>query len=166
MGAHFAPPPPAAVSRVLSRYDRDQLAAFITVAIDLLDLTDGDTDLETEGLEDDFMRHHPDGPGCPVADRDGCPAHDDDLGRLFGDDKPGDPDDQEDDDPAATDIDGGEGEGDFGRGILPERPIYTLDQRSGPINYASAERERIARERGLVRSPTGGWTTPHSFCAK
>ncbi len=51
MGAPFIPPPPAAVSRVLATFDRDQLAGFITVAIDLLDLADGDTDLEPNGDE-------------------------------------------------------------------------------------------------------------------
>lgn len=37
-----------AVFRILSRYDRDQLAAFITVAIDLMDLSDGDSDTEAD----------------------------------------------------------------------------------------------------------------------
>ena len=77
MGAHFQPAPPAAVSRVLSTFDREQLAGFIAVAIELLDLADGDTDVEFNGDEldgsmgeDDF---HPqanwDGiAGCPVSD--------------------------------------------------------------------------------------------------
>ncbi len=42
----FSPPAPAAVMRVLSRYDRRRLAAFVSVAIDLMDLMDGDPDLE------------------------------------------------------------------------------------------------------------------------
>lgn len=57
---HFAPVPPAAISRVLSRFDRDQLAGFIAVAIDLLDLADGDPDLE---LVDE---REPDGDGADV----------------------------------------------------------------------------------------------------
>lgn len=64
----FAPPPPAAVSRVLASFNRDQLEGFIAVAIDLLDLADPDPDAEETGLEDSFMDHPADGPGCPVAD--------------------------------------------------------------------------------------------------
>ncbi len=45
----IASPPPAAIMRVLSRYDRPRLAAFVTVAIDLLDILDGDADLEPNG---------------------------------------------------------------------------------------------------------------------
>lgn len=44
--APFIPAPPAAITRVLSRFDRDQLASFIVVAIDLLDVAAGDPDLE------------------------------------------------------------------------------------------------------------------------
>ncbi len=35
-----------AVTRILSRYDRANLEAFISVAIDLLDVMDGDTEME------------------------------------------------------------------------------------------------------------------------
>jgi hypothetical protein len=50
MGRHetFAPPPPAAVSRVLATFDRHQLEGFIAVALDLLDLADGDLDMEED----------------------------------------------------------------------------------------------------------------------
>lgn len=69
------------VHRVLSRFDRQQLAGFIDVALDLLDLldlADGDPDVEPNGdeldgqpAEDEFMDHgHGDGPGCSVADPD------------------------------------------------------------------------------------------------
>lgn len=78
--APFIPAPPAAITRVLSRFDRDQLAGFITVAIDLLDLSDGDNDIEANGdeldgtaSEDDFYPHTNNGwfgPGCPIADSD------------------------------------------------------------------------------------------------
>ena len=39
---NFQPAPPAAISRVLATFDRDQLEAFIEVAIGLLDLADGE----------------------------------------------------------------------------------------------------------------------------
>ncbi|AEG50768.1 hypothetical protein Sphch_3153 [Sphingobium chlorophenolicum L-1] len=48
---HGTPMP--AVSAILSRYDRETLAAFITVAIDLMDAADGDPDIEPNGDEDD-----------------------------------------------------------------------------------------------------------------
>lgn len=82
MGAltHMASPPPAAISRVLSTFDREQLEGFIAVAIDLLDLADPDPDIEPNGdeldgsgAEDDFVSHNAGvfpGPGCPVSDPD------------------------------------------------------------------------------------------------
>jgi hypothetical protein len=81
--APFTPAPPAAITRILSRFDRDQLAGFIAVAIDLLDAADGDSDIEPNGdeldgsrAEDDFIRHiELGGPGCPFSD----PAEDDDA---------------------------------------------------------------------------------------
>ncbi|BCA60054.1 hypothetical protein [Sphingomonas sp. HMP6] len=79
MGVHFSPPPPAAITRVLSRFDRDALAAFVMVAIDLMDLAEPDADLEPNGdeldgdpAEDEFMYHGGWGPGCPVGDPGGC----------------------------------------------------------------------------------------------
>lgn len=45
---HFATVPPAAITRILSGFERDELAGFIAVAIDLLDLADGDLDLEED----------------------------------------------------------------------------------------------------------------------
>jgi hypothetical protein len=68
-------PPMPAVARILSRHDRGKLAAFVTVAIDLLDVLDGDPDREGECSEDevsrctDLGRPVPgDGPGCDIAD--------------------------------------------------------------------------------------------------
>lgn len=68
-------PPMPAVARILSQFDRSQLAGFIEVAISLLDQEDGDTDIELNGdeqdclgSEDDFMDHRDDGPGCSLAD--------------------------------------------------------------------------------------------------
>ena len=80
--ARFIPLPPAAISRALSRFDREQLSGFIAVAIDLLDSADGDPDLELDGdeldgdirSEDSFEYHGGYGPGCPIADDD----HEDD----------------------------------------------------------------------------------------
>jgi hypothetical protein len=75
MGAHFSPAPPAAIVRLLSRFDRDQLAGFITVAIDLLDLAEPDTDSDEGDTEDAFAfspgaQAHADayGAGCPASD--------------------------------------------------------------------------------------------------
>lgn len=70
-------PPMPAVARILSRYDRDHLSAFISVAIDLIDILDGDTDLEEMDAEDSFSFSGPaqpylnDGPGCPFSDEGG-----------------------------------------------------------------------------------------------
>lgn len=50
----FQPAPPAAISRVLATFDRQQLEGFIAVAIDLLDLADGDPDREEDDAEDSF----------------------------------------------------------------------------------------------------------------
>ena len=44
-----ATPPMPAVARILARFERDQLAGFIAVALDLIDTLDGDADLEDEG---------------------------------------------------------------------------------------------------------------------
>ncbi len=63
----------------LARFDRERLADLITAAIDILDQTDGDPDLEPNGdeldgnpAEDDFWPHSVamSGPGCPIADPD------------------------------------------------------------------------------------------------
>jgi len=68
-------PPMPAVARILSRYDRGKLAAFVTIAIDLLDVLDGDPDREGQCNEDevscctDLGRPVPsDEPGCEIAD--------------------------------------------------------------------------------------------------
>lgn len=79
------PSVPAAILRTLGRFDRPVLESFITVAIELLDVMDGDTDLEPNGdeldgnnAEDDFWPHSNwlDHAGCPVSD----PPEDDDAG--------------------------------------------------------------------------------------
>lgn len=47
------------VERILSKYDRPHLAAFITVAIDLLDALGPDPEAEELQLEDGFVAHDP-----------------------------------------------------------------------------------------------------------
>ena len=54
MGAQqigFAPMP--AVALILSRFDRAQLGSFVEIAIELMDVAQGDTDLEPEVTEQD-----------------------------------------------------------------------------------------------------------------
>ncbi len=58
-------PPAPAVMRVLGKFDRQSLASFISVAIDLLDVLDGDPDLEATATEDDFCDHGEHGPRLP-----------------------------------------------------------------------------------------------------
>lgn len=71
--------PPAAISRLLTRYSREQVEAFTQIAIDLLDLADGDPDLEETDTEDAFVLSphtlgfsEGRGPGCEVSDAGGC----------------------------------------------------------------------------------------------
>ena len=46
-------PPMPAVARILSQFDRTNLEGFITVTIGLLDVIDGDSDVELDGDEMD-----------------------------------------------------------------------------------------------------------------
>lgn len=94
-------PPMPAVARILSRHDRDKLAAFVTVAIDLLDVLDGDPDREGECSEDEVSRCtdmglpvRGNGPGCDIADtgEEDDPAGQYDEDAWTSDLKPGDPD--------------------------------------------------------------------------
>ncbi len=115
MGLAFTPPPPAAISRILSTFSRDHLEGFIAVALDLLDLADGDPDfqqadgdeLDFNAAEDDFCDHSgwKAEAGCPVSD-------------------PG-----EDDDPGGGNVDD-EGEPTYGI----EHPAYGIDQSKGPLS--------------------------------
>ena len=78
------------------------------------------------------------------------------LARIDGEDARSE--DLEDDDPAGDHLDlTGEANSDDGRGLLPIRPIWSLDQTQGPLNFKEASREYAAAELGLVRSSTGGW---------
>ena len=55
-------PPMPAVARILARFERDQLAGFIAVALDLLDTIDGDPE-----AEDNADREATDGDGSDQA---------------------------------------------------------------------------------------------------
>lgn len=67
--------PPAPVLAILSRYRREDIEAFVAIAIDLMDLADGDpdienaTDAEDEGITAAALAFT-DGPGCMVSDPD------------------------------------------------------------------------------------------------
>ena len=54
MGAqHIGFVPMPAVALILSRFDRAQLGSFVEIAIELMDVAQGDTDLELEITEQD-----------------------------------------------------------------------------------------------------------------
>lgn len=81
----------------LAAFDRAAITRSIEVLVGLLDLIDGDTDVELNGdeadgnpAEDEFMDHPHDGPGCPVADVD----------KGIDDDRHDDDDPAEEDDPS------------------------------------------------------------------
>ena len=102
----FAPMP--AVTRILSRFDRRKLGGFVEIAIELMNLEDGDPDLEdATNLEDEAIEPqllHSGGPGCPVSDGGGDPAWIE-WNQMRGSQKRGPnllagQEDDEDDDPA------------------------------------------------------------------
>jgi hypothetical protein len=73
--------PAAPLMRMLGRYDRAKVEAFVEISISLLDLMDGDPDIELSGDETDhtnsedcFIGHnfYEPGPGCPISDPGGC----------------------------------------------------------------------------------------------
>lgn len=60
---------------VMAQFDRAQIASAVEVLVNLLDVLDGDPDLERTDAEDDFTSYpqrdwH--GPGCVIADPDEC----------------------------------------------------------------------------------------------
>ena len=72
-------PPMPAVARILARFERDQLAGFIAVALDLLDTLDGPEDAEDDdpcgqcdedGINTDLERACTGSPGCDISDPD------------------------------------------------------------------------------------------------
>jgi hypothetical protein len=64
------------IAAILGRFDRPTLETFLTVAVELLDVADGDPDFENAtDLEDDFALSpqalgYGGGPGCAVSDCD------------------------------------------------------------------------------------------------
>ena len=75
MGA-IAPTPPAAISRVLATFNREQLEGFVAVAIDLMDMADGDPDEGDPFNEDEpafdaasraTVNGKVEGPGDPIS---------------------------------------------------------------------------------------------------
>ena len=66
-----------AFMRTLAQFDRQALEGFISVAIGLLDVVDGDADIELNGDESDhtdsedcFIHHYGTGPGCTISEPD------------------------------------------------------------------------------------------------
>lgn len=72
-------------------------------------------------------------------------SHDDDLD-LEEDDHSGDP----------LELNG-EAPSDDGRGVLPQRPFYGVNQDAAPLNYAEAHSAFLAAEGGFDRNSNGGW---------
>lgn len=75
-----------ALMRTIARQPRRRLEAAVEMLLQVLDLIDGDADLEPDGderdsngAEDDFMNHSlwAAGPGCAVSDPDMCTARED-----------------------------------------------------------------------------------------
>lgn len=73
---------PSPIMQMLARHSRRELEGFISVAIDLLDMSDPDPDLEPNGDQEgaydedeistafDMVRRGSEGPGCHIADSD------------------------------------------------------------------------------------------------
>lgn len=150
-----------AVARILSQFERAQLAGFIEVALGLLDIADGDPDLEdseaTNPLVDAtgrFRGYVPEG-----QDEDREPEDDatdfawieridqsqpsmvlatGDAGRRWN--SCAAREDDEDDDPAGDPLDAGE-MGD--RPLYKTLPVYGVDQSQGPTNEEAAHRAHV-----------------------
>jgi len=67
----------AQAAAVMAQFDRSQIASAIDVLVNLLDVLDGDPDLEGECSEDEISRCtdfgspvYGDGPGCSISDPD------------------------------------------------------------------------------------------------
>ena len=148
-------PPPAAVIRILAKHSREELSGFIACALDLLDLADGDSDLENAtDLEDDFALSpraigYATGPGCEVSDGTGDQAYVEwDSHRAARSSAncilAGEEDDEDDDSDQAHD----EGEPDFRRvvGEGPGCPISDPDFGIDDVGHDQehdAEREQL-----------------------
>lgn len=111
MGAQqigFAPLP--AVALILSRFDRVQLGSFVEVAIELMDVADGDFDAEPSGDELD---------GSGAAEEDTPQLNS--MVQYFGN-----PEDAEEDDHSGGNA---EDEGEPENGVV--HPAYGIDQTTG-----------------------------------
>ncbi len=79
----------AQAAAVMAQFDRDKIASAVEVLVNLLDVLDGDPDLEGECSEDEISRcsdmgrpARGDGPGCDIADAGG--VHDEDgINTMF-----------------------------------------------------------------------------------
>lgn len=91
------PTPPAAVSRVLSRFTRAELEGFVAVAIDLMDVADGDPEMEDGG---DLEQDDDEGPAWIERVDQARPAYP--APDCFADHHNGE--DAEDDDPAGGNV--------------------------------------------------------------
>ena len=167
IAAFPATPPMPAVARILARFERDQLAGFIAVALDLIDTLDGDPDMENAtDLEDDHAlspqaRGYDTGPGCEVADTGEHVGDEQDSGwtehhtrgrhkLALGMSEPfADHEDDEDDDPDTSVEDGSKGfdpEEDFGGEEAGEPEDYSIEAFSDP-DALRENRARIRRTR-------------------
>lgn len=134
--------PMPAIARILSRFERDQLAGFIAVAIDLIDAFDGPEDDEDNADHeasdgDDRDQAHPEWTSLRATQRRA--AHNSLAGEE--DDEDGDPDTGVEDGPRGFDP-----ETDFGAEELGEREDCAPGECSDPI-ARSEQRERIRQTR-------------------
>ena len=128
--------------------DRRTIELLAEMFVGFLDITEPEPDLEEPGLEDSFVEHAADGPGCPISDTDHCEAGDDNLGWIGYDGMAGDPEDAEDDDPGGGNVeDEGEAvderEPDYGDSSCDFRPV------ADPAAYRE-HRKRLRRTRTYV----------------
>ena len=135
------PAPMPQVARILCRYQRAQVEAFIEIAIAMLD-TFEDPDIElngdemdASGAEDDFCRHNTpgclQGPGCPIADPD---KGADDEGEAV--------DEREDEDFVFAEYDIDQSRG--------PRPLFdAMDRR-----IMAPHIDRLRKSRGKISSPS------------
>ena len=124
VSAFPAVPPMPAVARILARFEREQLAGFIAVALDLLDTIDGDPDVEFNGDEQDSDGDEK-GDQAWVEWTTLHGAQKRGPNRLFGEE------DDEEDDPAEEDDPSGVNDED-GFNIPTERSYLGLPNGDGP----------------------------------
>lgn len=134
MATHYQHPsaaPAIAATRLLASYDRHKLEAFIEVAIGLLDMIDGDPDLEDD---DAYEEDDPSG----QTDEDGFNTSFDKVRYTTGSSGAGCPIS----DPGGGNIeDEGQEEDWRPEGVPIAKPIYGIDQSAQPTNMAGAYRQ-------------------------